>query len=67
MARKTTSMERGGKIQTDYPRDDSSHNLPNMMGCKMGGSTTNLAHSLEGASVRSRQDGTGKDKKDRFD
>jgi hypothetical protein len=42
----------GGKIRTSYPRDNaSSHKLPNTRGKSMGGSTTNLGHSLTGASA----------------
>lgn len=42
----------GGKIRTSYPQDASgSHKLPNTRGKGMGGSTTNLGHSLSGASA----------------
>lgn len=62
--RKTEKAARGQTIQCDYGRDDSSHKLSNTTGYPMGGSKENLSHSLGGASAR--QDGTGKDKKDRF-
>lgn len=40
------------KIKTAHPPDNSgSHKLPNTKGGKMGGSTTNLGHSLSGASA----------------
>lgn len=41
-------------IKSAYPVDNESHSgisLPNERGGKMGGSPTNLAHSLSGASA----------------
>lgn len=65
MATKTQKVDRGGEIRTDYGRDDSSHKLSNTMGDKMGGSTTNLSHSLSGASAKMDGNATNQ-KKDRF-
>ena len=55
--RKTQSADRGQRIVTDYPKDTSSKgaNPGNLTGKSFGGSTTNLAHSLPGASAK--QDG----------
>lgn len=61
---KTESAARGQSIRTDYGRDNSSHDLKNTMGGKMGGSTTNLAHSMSGASAQ--QEGNPGGKKNRF-
>ena len=36
----------GGKFLTPFGRDNSSHKLPNTKGKSMGGSITNLSHSL---------------------
>lgn len=42
----------GQKDKVSYPQDNAgSHELPNTKGGKMGGSTTNLSHSLSGASA----------------
>lgn len=60
---KTQSVARGGTIRTDYARDNSSHDLPETMGGKMGGSTTNLAHSISGAASVTDSTAT---KKNRF-
>lgn len=51
MATKSQSIGDGQKIVTSYGRDDSSHKLPSTMGGSMGGSDTNLAHSLSGAGA----------------
>jgi hypothetical protein len=52
---KNTPMTGGGTIRTAFPRDHSgSHDLPNTMGKELGGSPTNLAHSLSGASAVQR-------------
>lgn len=41
-----------------YPQDNvHGVDLPNCMGGKVGGSVTNLSHSLEGASAVQRQKG----------
>jgi hypothetical protein len=38
--------------KVSYPQDNAgNHKLPNEKGGKMGGSTTNLSHSLSGASA----------------
>lgn len=48
----TTSAGAGFKDKVSYPQDNAGgHKLPDETGCKMGGSTTNLAHSLSGASA----------------
>lgn len=48
----TSSMPDGFKDKVAYPQDNSGgHKLPNETGKKMGGSTTNLSHSLSGASA----------------
>lgn len=46
------------KVKVETGRDNSSCKTPQPMGKKLGGSTTNVAHSLKGASV---PDGTDKD------
>lgn len=48
---KKTSAARGQTIRCDHGRDDSSF-AKGMKSEKMGGSTTNLAHSLSGASAK---------------
>lgn len=66
--RKTQSIGQGQKIVTDYPKDTSSSgaNPGNMTGKSMGGSTTNLSHSLSGCSAK--QDGNAtKQKPNRVD
>lgn len=45
------SANRGTNMKTFFPRDNSSFSVPNAKGGKMGGSSTNLAHSLGGASA----------------
>lgn len=53
---KTTSMPGGGTMKSSYPQDNTHGvTLKNTMGGKMGGSDTNLAHSLSGASAVQRQ------------
>lgn len=44
----------GMKIKTSFPPDRSSHSLSNTKGGKMGGGTSNLDHSLKGASAVQR-------------
>lgn len=66
--RKSQSVGKGQTIVTDYPKDTSSNgsNPGNMTGKSMGGSTTNLAHSLSGCSAK--QDGNAtKQKPNRVD
>ena len=49
---KSNGIVKKDGITSAYPRDNSgSHKLPNTMGGKMGGSTSNLSHSLSGASA----------------
>jgi hypothetical protein len=43
---KSSAGREGGKFLQGFPVDHSSHKLSNTKGCKMGGSTTNLSHSL---------------------
>jgi len=50
----TKRIRRGQKILSAYPLDTSDMELPDEQGGKMGGSVTNVAHSLKGASVVSR-------------
>lgn len=59
--RKTMSAARGQKIIVDSGRDDSSFNKGNGKQ-NMGGSTTNLAHSLSGASAKVDSDNGKKNK-----
>lgn len=48
----TSSMPNGQKDNVSYPQDNSGNmKLPNETGGKMGGSCTNLSHSLSGASA----------------
>jgi hypothetical protein len=50
----------GGSILTAYPQDNvHGLDLPNTMGDSMGGSCTNLSHSLRGASAVQRGSGGG--------
>lgn len=66
MAVKSMKAGRGQTIVTSYARDNSSHTLPNTTGGKMGGSDTNLSHSISGASAK--MDGNAsKNKPDTFD
>ena len=44
----------GMKILTPFTRDNSSHKLSNTKGGSMGGSLTNLSHSLPGTSANER-------------
>jgi hypothetical protein len=43
---KASAGREGAKFITPFGRDNSSHKLPNTKGEKMGGSITNLSHSL---------------------
>ena len=47
----TARGKRGMKIVEDFARDDSSVNVPKCHGRDLGGSRTNLDHSIGGASV----------------
>jgi hypothetical protein len=47
----TSKADRGQTIVRSFGRDNSSHDVPNSHGKEMGGSTTNLSHSLSGASA----------------
>jgi hypothetical protein len=49
--KETARGKRGMKIVEDFARDDSSVNVPKCHGRDLGGSPTNLAHSLSGSSV----------------
>lgn len=42
---------RGQTIVRSYGRDDSSMSVPGATGQKIGGSVTNLSHSLSGSSA----------------
>jgi hypothetical protein len=47
-----TKDTKGQKDKASYPQDNAGgHSLPDTKGGKMGGSTTNLSHSLSGASA----------------
>lgn len=48
----TKSLPRGDKLETSFPQDNAGNvKLPDTTGGKMGGSVTNLAHSLTGTSA----------------
>lgn len=54
---KTSAMP-GGTINCAYPQDNvHGYSVENSMGGSMGGSDTNLSHSLSGASAVQRQKG----------
>lgn len=54
---KDSSMP-GGTIKSSFPQDNvHGVKLPDTTGCKMGGSATNLGHSLSGASAVQRSKG----------
>lgn len=54
----SNGIKRDGKIMSAFPQDNAGGmDLPNETGGKMGGSPTNLKHSLNGASAV--QDGPG--------
>lgn len=61
---KTEKAARGQTVVTPFPRDNSSYDAGEMDGRPMGGSTTNLSHSLSGDSAN--QQGTGHNKPDKF-
>jgi hypothetical protein len=55
---KRSSMGKGDTDLVAFPQDNvHGVDLPNCMGGKMGGSVTNLSHSLEGASAVQRSKG----------
>lgn len=55
-----TSAGNGYKDNASYPQDNAAGmKLPNETGGKMGGSVTNLSHSLSGASAVQRGSGGG--------
>ena len=49
--KETARGKRGMKIVADFARDDSSMNVPKCHGRDLGGSSTNLDHSISDASV----------------
>ena len=49
--KETARGKRGMKIVEDFARDDSSVNVPKCHGRDLGGSRSNLDHSIGGASV----------------
>jgi hypothetical protein len=51
--RKSAGRE-GAKFITPFPRDNSSHALKGVKGGSMGGSVTNLSHSLSGVSANQK-------------
>ena len=51
----TAHGARGTKIVTDAPRDDSSLSVKKPYGRELGGSPTNLAHSISDCSVAPEQ------------
>lgn len=55
---KGSNVGGGGTILIAYPQDNvHGVDLPNCTGDDMGGSDTNLSHSLSGASAVQRQSG----------
>jgi len=42
------------KMKVVYPRDNSSHKVGSTKGKSMGGSVTNLSHSLSGSSANQK-------------
>lgn len=51
-----SSAPRGQQILRSFGRDDSSYEVANTHGGKMGGSATNLSHSLTGSSAVQNRD-----------
>lgn len=43
-----------GTIKDAYPKDSSSHKVKDTKGKTMGGSKTNLSHSLKGSSANQK-------------
>jgi hypothetical protein len=55
---KRSSIGKGDTDLVSFPQDNvHGVDLPNTMGGKMGGSVTNLSHSLEGTSAVQRSKG----------
>jgi hypothetical protein len=50
----TAKGPRGMTVRRDFARDNSNFELSDTRGGKMGGSDTNLSHSLTGASAVQR-------------
>jgi hypothetical protein len=51
---KKSAGREGAKFITPFGRDNSSHKVPSPKGAKMGGSITNLSHSLGGSSANQK-------------
>jgi len=51
---KKSAGREGAKFITPFGRDNSSHKLPSVKGERMGGSITNLSHSLSGTSANQK-------------
>lgn len=51
---KKSAGREGAKFITPFGRDNSAHKLPDTKGGKMGGSLTNLSHSLAGVSANQK-------------
>jgi hypothetical protein len=51
---KSSAGRESAKFIQGFPRDNSSHTVPNPKGGKMGGSLTNLGHSLPGTSANQK-------------
>ena len=49
--KETARGKRGTKVVADFARDDSSMSVPKCHGRDLGGSSTNLDHSISGASA----------------
>lgn len=51
-SKKSNGIVKKDGVMSSYPQDNAGGmELPDTKGCKMGGSTTNLAHSLKGTSA----------------
>jgi hypothetical protein len=51
---KASAGREGGKFLTPFGRDNSSHKLENVKGKDLRGSSSNLGHSIVGASANLR-------------
>lgn len=52
MAEKSNGIVKKDGVMSAYPQDNAgSMTLPDTKGCKLGGSSTNLSHSIKGASA----------------
>lgn len=60
--RNTTNAREGQKVITDQPVDKSSYGHMGNKDRKMGGSTSDLSHSLKGASAHQGVDPGNKSK-----